>query len=155
MGAWSQSEIRPVLPVRLIVPAFPSLSGKVRNLVLPEARRREPLGGFEELGRVTILVCERLLALRDTAPEWRCRLRRQAIERHVRRLQLEDAIQVGRPVAPESRGQAEDQIDADVLDARCPRQRHCAAGAVWAVQAAHPAQGRLVKRLRAEADAVY
>ena len=78
------------------------------------------------------------------------RLDRESVQRNVGRRQFERALDVASPIALEVRGQGEDQIERDVIDAAAVNRLDGLRDLSRVVRAVHPIQNGVIEALRAE-----
>src|SRR4029077_2875930 len=77
-------------------------------------------------------------------------LDRKAVERQVRRLEIECANEIAFPRPTQMRGQREDQIEGNVVDATASQSLNCSADLRSIVGPVHPFEGSVIETLRAE-----
>ena len=109
----------------------------------------------QKLRRVAVLVHRCHLAPLGPVAQRGMRLHRQAVQGEVLGLERKGALQVGSPVPPECRRQAEDEVEREIVDAGGAERLDCQWDLVGGVGAVHPLEHGGIERLDAERHPVH
>ena len=155
VGGRTQANIRLALPVSAVVDGLVSGLGEIGNLVVVVAGGAELPAQQVVLGAADLVRGFLVFAVFQPHGQHAVSLHRELVAGDVLRIQGQGLVDGLFPDGVREIAQAEDEVDADVVESRFPEQAEGFPGACGVVPAVHPLQEVVVEGLHAHADAVH